>query len=193
MTNQEYCVEQILQKRVNRKGVAEYLVKWENYPINQSTWEPKENLANSKDLIEEFEASEKAKNQSLEGCKNSSENYNSKTNEITSKQINSNKKDLNNISNQNNNPAKSNQTDNGSKNDKSEEIPILRDIEDNIPKKINSVKKFEGELFSLVEWEERSDGLTPDPAYIPSMLLRKINPKLLIQFYESKIKFVNKK
>jgi len=86
-----------------------------------------------------------------------------------------------------------NETERVLRTEKSDEIPILRDIEDNIPKKINSVKKFEGELFSLVEWEERSDGLTPDPAYIPSLLLRKLNPKLLIQFYESKIKFVNKK
>ena len=74
-----------------------------------------------------------------------------------------------------------------------EDIPILSELNDDVPKKIKSVKKIEEELYSLVEFEERSDGLVTDPCYVPSLLLRKLNPKLLIEFYESKIKFVSKK
>ncbi len=179
MAEEEYTVEAILEKRTNRKGKLEYLVKWENYPVSQSTWEPLEHLENSMDLIRDFEA------KLAEGLKNEKRSSTPGENAAAGS---------NNLSKTPGNPLpQKNESASGSKTEKSDEIPILRDIEDNIPKKINSVKKFEGELFSLVEWEERSDGLTPDPAYIPSMLLRKLNPKLLIHFYESKIKFVNKK
>jgi hypothetical protein len=39
----EYRVDKILKTR-KRKGKTEYLVKWENYPISESTWEPAENI-----------------------------------------------------------------------------------------------------------------------------------------------------
>lgn len=50
----EYEVEEIIGKKINKKGVF-YKVKWEGYPESESTWEPKENLTNVKELIEEFE------------------------------------------------------------------------------------------------------------------------------------------
>jgi len=184
MTEEEYTVEDILEKRVNRKGKVEYLVKWENYPHSQNTWEPLENLINSMDIVKDFEAREEAKKESL------TESQNNISREAP---IHKSQKDFNYCTPVNPEKTINNESGGGMNQKKSDEVPILRDIEDNIPKKINSVKKFDGELYSLVEWEERSDGLTPDPAYIPSLLLRKLNPKLLIEFYESKIKFVNKK
>lgn len=180
MAEEEYTVEDILDKRTNRKGKIEYLVKWENYPVAASTWEPLEHLTNSMDIIRDFEARQAGKEKTEKSLKPTEGNAAAAADKYSSTPGNPNK-------------PQNAESSSGSKTEKSEEIQILRDIDDNIPKKINSVKKFEGELFSLVEWEERSDGLTPDPAYIPSMLLRKLNPKLLIQFYESKIKFVNKK
>lgn len=39
-----YTVEEILDKRVTRKGVVEYQVKWKDYPVDESTWEPFKNL-----------------------------------------------------------------------------------------------------------------------------------------------------
>lgn len=146
MSEEEYVVEKILEKRISRLGKVQYLVKWEGYKIEESTWEPEDNFANSKDLIKEFE----------QGNSKNAKPQNTAANE-------------------------------------KDDYQILRNISDNIPKKIRSVKKIDEELFSLVEWEERSDGLMNDPAYIPSLILREINPKLLIEFYESKIKFVNKK
>ena len=44
----EYEVEKILDKKGNK-----YLVKWKGY--NDPTWEPRRNLTNAKEAIEEFE------------------------------------------------------------------------------------------------------------------------------------------
>ena len=51
MSEEEYVVEKILEKRISRLGKVQYLVKWEGYKIEESTWEPEDNFANSKDLI----------------------------------------------------------------------------------------------------------------------------------------------
>ena len=44
----EYEVEKILDKKGNK-----YLVKWKGY--NDPTWEPRRNLTNAKEALEEFE------------------------------------------------------------------------------------------------------------------------------------------
>lgn len=48
-----YEVEKILKRRGNSNGF-EYLVKWENFPVSEATWEPEEHLDNVKWLIESF-------------------------------------------------------------------------------------------------------------------------------------------
>ncbi|EDN09807.1 hypothetical protein HCAG_06974 [Histoplasma mississippiense (nom. inval.)] len=50
----EYFVEAILDKRLHRNK-EQYLVKWEGYPNTENTWEPPENLLNSRNLLEEYE------------------------------------------------------------------------------------------------------------------------------------------
>ncbi len=50
----EYDVEAILAKK-KRGGKAKYLVKWKNYPAEESTWESAENLENSEELVQNFE------------------------------------------------------------------------------------------------------------------------------------------
>lgn len=40
-----------------------------------------------------------------------------------------------------------------------------------------------------IEWESRNDGKIPDKTTISSKLVREYDPNLLIDFYESKIKF----
>ena len=47
-----YAAERILKSR-KRHGKLQYLVKWANYPVSQSTWEPEENLLDKR-LLEEF-------------------------------------------------------------------------------------------------------------------------------------------
>lgn len=57
----EYNVERIVARRRNPKsGGYEYLIKWENYPDSQNTWEPSEHLK-CPDLIAKFNEAEKAK------------------------------------------------------------------------------------------------------------------------------------
>ena len=56
----EYEVEAIKDKRIN-DGKIEYLIKWAKYKDDESTWEPIENLENSKELIEEYENKKKKK------------------------------------------------------------------------------------------------------------------------------------
>jgi hypothetical protein len=53
-----YVIETLLKKRVvSITGQVEYLVKWEGYPKEESTWEPSERLKEdgNEDMIVEFE------------------------------------------------------------------------------------------------------------------------------------------
>lgn len=50
---EEYEVDEILDKRV-RNGVTEYLVRWDGYEMEESTWEPTQNL-NCPDVVRRFE------------------------------------------------------------------------------------------------------------------------------------------
>ena len=55
MSDEEYEVEQILDKR-QRKGGMEYLVKWKNFDDpDDNTWEPADNLTDASLKIKEFE------------------------------------------------------------------------------------------------------------------------------------------
>ena len=52
----EYEVEEVMDSRVSGRGGGrlEYLVKWKNYPVEESTWEPAENLSNAKREMQKF-------------------------------------------------------------------------------------------------------------------------------------------
>ena len=52
----KYEVEEDLNSRLKR-GKLEYLVKWSGYTNDHNTWKPKSNLANSKEMINEFHKS----------------------------------------------------------------------------------------------------------------------------------------
>jgi hypothetical protein len=49
-----YEVEAIIGKRESQIGV-EYLLKWLNYDVSESTWEPKSQLNHCKRLIQQYE------------------------------------------------------------------------------------------------------------------------------------------
>ena len=49
-----WIVEKVLNKRIKNK-LIEYLVKWEDYPDWESTWEPVTNLQAALDVIREYE------------------------------------------------------------------------------------------------------------------------------------------
>ena len=55
MSDEEYEVEKILDKR-QRKGGMEYLVKWKNFDDpDDNTWEPSDNLGDAEEKIKKFE------------------------------------------------------------------------------------------------------------------------------------------
>ena len=51
---EEFKVEKILNKRMVR-GKDKFLVRWKGYTAEEDTWENRENLGNTKELVEEFE------------------------------------------------------------------------------------------------------------------------------------------
>lgn len=55
MGQEEYVVEKILDKRISQTGKVEYFLKWLNWPLETSTWEPEEHLINCPELIAQFE------------------------------------------------------------------------------------------------------------------------------------------
>ncbi|XP_063293327.1 chromodomain Y-like protein 2 [Pelobates fuscus] len=49
-----YEVERIVDKRKNRKGKWEYLIRWKGYGSNEDTWEPENHLLHCEEFIDEF-------------------------------------------------------------------------------------------------------------------------------------------
>ncbi|KAM5269021.1 chromodomain Y-like protein isoform 1-T1 [Hipposideros larvatus] len=49
-----YEVERIVDKRKNKKGKTEYLVRWKGYESEDDTWEPEQHLVNCEEYIHDF-------------------------------------------------------------------------------------------------------------------------------------------
>merc|ERR1712243_375283 len=57
-----YEVEEILDKRAEKGGYTEYLIKWKNYEDpEENTWEPVDNLGDAEKAIKAFEKDLEAK------------------------------------------------------------------------------------------------------------------------------------
>ena len=71
MSDEEYEVEKILDKRVNKAGFTEYLVKWRSFDDpEENTWEPVDNLGDAEKAIKVFEKEQEVKTMTA-GSKNS--------------------------------------------------------------------------------------------------------------------------
>ena len=71
MSDEEYEVEKILDKRVNKTGFTEYLVKWRSFDDpEENTWEPVDNLGDADKAIKLFEKEQEVKTMTA-GSKNS--------------------------------------------------------------------------------------------------------------------------
>ncbi|XP_043921103.1 chromodomain Y-like protein [Protopterus annectens] len=55
MSSEElYEVERIIDKKRNKKGKIEYLVRWKGYDSDDDTWEPEQHLVNCEEYINDF-------------------------------------------------------------------------------------------------------------------------------------------
>ncbi|XP_064472323.1 chromobox protein homolog 1-like isoform X2 [Ornithodoros turicata] len=154
---EEYVVEKILDKRVN-KGRVEYFLKWKGYSDSENTWEPEQNLG-CPELIEEFE--EKLKKSIVKEEKPAKE---------TAKRA-----------------SKSNGTEEGSKRkrkpapEKEDDRPrgFDRGLE---PERIIGATDTSGELMFLMKWKDSDEA-----DLVPSRVANVNCPQVVIKFYEERL------
>ena len=161
----EYEVEKIIDKRYIN-GKLEYKIKWVGYPMSECTWEPVRNLANVKPMIKEFE--------------NSSFEMNDKQNKLTDYYLIGKKRENNNDSSFDDEIYQKNEYRN--KKPTNKKIFYINDKY----KSIYTIKKKNSQLMAVVVVEE--NGIL-NKITIPTQKLRKLNPDILIDFYEERIKF----
>lgn len=181
----EYYVEEILGKK-KFNGVKYYLVKWDGYSIDQATWEPIENLENCKKLVKKFEADAKKNERDkkigiikkITGLTKSPNGGNTLENKDEVGEIH---QQLNEFSSK-----------------EVKEYEVLDQLGSRIPTKILNVKRIDGVLYCLCNYEtksgrKRKDLDNPQTKYISASIMKDLYPKLYIEFLESRIKFVYKK
>ncbi|XP_065754859.1 chromodomain Y-like protein 2 [Phocoena phocoena] len=66
-----YEVERIVDKRKNKKGKWEYLIRWKGYGSTEDTWEPEHHLLHCEEFIDEFNGLHLAKDKRLKSGKQS--------------------------------------------------------------------------------------------------------------------------
>lgn len=72
----------------------------------------------------------------------------------------------------------------------SKEINYKTTIPDDYdPDRVITVKRIDNKLCCLVRWKEDAYGIQPDDCFIPTEVMKENYSLLLIEFYETKIKF----
>ena len=204
-----YQVEKIVGKRW-KSGKVQYKVKWEGYPYSQCTWEPLENLQTVTELIDQYNESQQTSSKKIKKSnddehlhkkrknsgsvsqeeekekKTSRESSNSKKVETMPAEKSESKED----SKDNNNKDKSgNQSIVGVITIKDDEIEKVerkaKECKIVYLKVITINKEFKAVVQILKEGIESQ-------ITIPTSELRRLNPDILIDFYESKIKFTSR-
>ena len=191
--NDIYYVEKILDRRkVNDR--LEYKIKWDGYPMNQSTWEPLENLRTAMELVDEYDNEHpipkkligKKKNrvkkeevkESIEKKENPIQEVQEKKEEI--EQPKEEEEQNKNINLDENKPIYA-------INNEIPEENVRKYIVDNTLEKVSTVRKRDNKLMAVVK-KRRVDG-QEEEIEIETCKLRNENPWILLDFYESKIKF----
>ena len=178
-----YIVEKILDRR-ELNGKLEYKIKWKGYPLSQCTWEPVENLENVHQLMEEYDRLHPFKNGEEKSKKIKKSENDKEKKKIEEKKeenivINENEKEKN----------KKGEENNGEINN--DKVLIYENENtykvDETLKNVVTIKNNDGQFNAIVNKIGKNGQIIQ--ITIPTSELRKINPWILIEFYESKIKF----
>ena len=179
-----YNIEKILDRR-KTNGKIEYKIKWEGYPMSQSTWEPMKNLESAKELVEEYDRTHpitaQQKSSKSEHKKKETTFINKKRKEENDdkiQQIPQNEKLVEEVEKKNNEDSKINTNEN--------EFEKTYTIDDSL-KSVITVKQQNQKLIAVVDKLDPNGDVVK--TFIPTEELRKSNPWILLNFYESKIKF----
>ena len=189
--NDLYYIERILDKRkVN--GKFEYKIKWEGYPLNQSTWEPLENLQTAMELVNEFDKVYELQNKNKNESKNNS--YLKKKRALK-KEVKKEEKGKEEIEQKEEKiekiPVEEEKKSNNENNNESinlEENENIRKyvINDSL-KSVTTVRKKDNKLIAEVKKLKENNDI--EDIEIETSRLKTENPWILLDFYESKIKF----
>ena len=151
-----YTVEEVIGRR-KKKGKYEYLIKWKDYSINESTWEPMDNLYFVKELIEEYDRSYDSKNKNKKKKEGVDEIVKPRKN-ITNTQPAENKNNF----------------------------PFY--MVDKSIFKIDGIRDEKGVLYAFVEIKQDDGTIQREKLEIDELKMN--NPWLLIDYYESRAKFI---
>ena len=186
-----YPIEKILDKRKANNRI-EYKIKWEGYPIKQSTWEPIENLQTAIELVIEYDKLHPNK---------AVKNYTPKNKFLGKKKKLSKKEKKGSLKMSEKKNEGGQENEKNENNDKiniagEENLPITSaqeedykrkyNIDDSL-KKVKTVRKKDNKLVALVEKMKENGDL--ETIEIETLKLKMDNPWILLDFYESKIKF----
>ena len=192
-----YQVEKIVGKRW-KGGRVQYKVKWEGYPYSQCTWEPLEHLQTVFELIDQYNESQQTtskkskKEKDEEHLRKKRKKSSSVSQEEKSEESSNSRKIKSNSSEKKDSKDNSNKEQNGIANSQDKEFDGVITIKEDeiqreesaiIYKKVITVNKEFKAVVQIVK-----DGVESQIT-IPTSELRRLNPDILIDFYESKIKF----
>ena len=195
-----YQVEKIVGKRW-KGGRVQYKVKWEGYPYSQCTWEPLEHLQTVFELIDQYNESQQTtskkskKEKDEEHLRKKRKKSSSVSQEEKSEESSNSRKIKSNSSEKKDSKDNSNKEQNGIANSQDEEVDGVITIKEDeiqreesaiIYKKVITVNKEFKAVVQIVK-----DGVESQIT-IPTSELRQLNPDILIDFYESKIKFTSR-
>ena len=181
-----YYIEKILDRR-RANNRLEYKIKWEGYPLNQCTWEPIENLQTAIELVEDYD-----KDHPLTEIQKPQKKFLGRKKMYTKKQ----KKAILEVLNQKNEGGQEKE-----KNEKIENTEEVKQNSNNKPKEdpsrkyniddslksVTTVRKKDNKLVAVVEKMNENGEILKEE--IETSKLKTDNPWILLDFYESKIKF----
>lgn len=182
LEEEEYVVEKVVDRRTNKGGKTEYLLKWKGFDDTENTWEPEENL-DCADLIAIYN----------KGAKTLKESQSGKNKRRTETDISIPKKVKKNGTTDHNNTTLPNRVaseDRETMKDKevdsdnqSEQNQKDRGFERGLdPEKIIGATDSSGQLMFLMKWKNSDEA-----DLVVAKTANQKCPQVVIQFYEERL------